>query len=114
MFNRFYKGVRSLEELDPINSYVLVDNSGFQAPHVISIENIGKAIQLKIHDDFSKRNVTSFEVSGQEENPTLPPDTFSVASRTQIAVDDNYLYVWIPKLARWKRLLLSEWNVETA
>jgi hypothetical protein len=27
-----------------------------------------------------------------------------------IAVDTNYLYVWVPQTKRWKRMPLSEWQ----
>jgi hypothetical protein len=112
--DRFFKGIRNLEQLDIVNSYVLVDNSGFKAPHVISVENIGKSLGLKIEGDLSAMNVSSVEMTGQESNPALPPDSVSFIPKTHIAVDENYLYVWIPKISKWKRLLLSDWNSEGA
>lgn len=110
MNNRFYKGVRILDNTDPINSYILIDSPSFLNPCSISIENIGKSINLKLQDDVLKQmNVSSLDISDHETNPHISPDSCNLSAKTLISVDENYLYVWISKLSKWKRIPLSDW-----
>lgn len=105
---RLHKG-HIIESFDPSNTYVKVDSNQFRKPSVISLENVGKGLKIKIEGDLSDRNLTSVEFSGQDLNPTLPPDAIPFVSKTHIAVDENFLYLWIPKLKRLKRMMLSDW-----
>ena len=107
--NRLYKGYKVVDGLDITKSFVLVDSASFKKPCTISLEKIGKAIEIKINEDIANKNVYSLEFSEQESNPQLPPNTLPLSTKTHISVDENYLYVWIPQSSRWKRILLSEW-----
>jgi len=109
--DRFHKDRKAISNLDVVNSFVQVDSAAFNRPVTISLATVGDALQIHINEDFlQRRNVVSVEVLSQEVTPELPPDSFPVTSTLHIAADDNYLYVWIPKLSKWKRLLLSDWN----
>lgn len=95
--------------LDLINTFVNVDSKLWKGPRPLSLQNLGGVLNIKIDDEINERNVTSVEYINQEENPKLPPETFNINLRTHIAVDENYLYVWIDSLKKWKRILLSDW-----
>jgi hypothetical protein len=108
---RFHKDRKSVSTLDVNNSFIQVDSAAFNRPVTISLATVGDALQIRINEDFlEKRNVVSVESAGQDISPGLPPDAFSLSSPLHLAADENYLYVWIPKLSKWKRLLLSDWN----
>lgn len=92
------------------NIFISIESKLWKRPGHLSLENLGGVLDIKINDEFKERNVTSVEYVNQEQNPNLPPNTFNVNTRTHIAVDENYLYVWIPSLKRWKRIILSDWN----
>ena len=100
--------ISSQENLN--NVFVQVESKGWRRPQTLTLENLGGILNVKVSEQiFVERNVTSVEYVNQEESPELPPNTFKVNTRTHIAVDDNYLYVWIPSLNRWKRTLLGTW-----
>lgn len=105
---RFYKN-HIIEKFDPSKTFIKVDGTSFRRPSSITLENVGKELKIRIEEDLSERNLTSVEFTNQNENPKLPPNSLPVVPKTHIAVDENYLYVWIPKISRWKRLLLSDW-----
>lgn len=46
--------------------------------------------------------------NNQDVSINLPPKNASEVLAMHIAVDDNYLYVWVKN--RWKRTLLSNWD----
>jgi hypothetical protein len=104
---RFYRNHQVIEDFEPSDTFLKIDNKIFKRPSIINLESVGKVLQIKINDDLSKLNVSSVELKGQDQNPELPPDTIPVAPLTHIAVDENYLYVWTGK--KWKRMLLSDW-----
>lgn len=108
--DRFHKGHKILEDFNPVETFIKVDSKDFQRPCTISLEVVGKILQISIDDEIFERNVTSVEFEGQDKDPTLPPNTFKISEKTHIAVDENYLYVWVPQLEKWKRMLLSDWK----
>jgi hypothetical protein len=113
--DRFYKNPGMLQEINPATTFVRLDNISFKRPVSISLEKMGQILTLKIEDDlFSEKNVSSLTFGGQDLDPALPPTACKVAQETQIAVDDNYLYIWVEKLSRWKRILLSDWSSHSA
>jgi len=103
-----YEKIKSDFQLNG-NAYLALDSEGWKRPRVTTLENLNGFINIKITEDIKEKNVTSVEYFDQNINPTIPPNTYKVNLKTHIAVDNNYLYVWVPKLNRWKRMLLSEW-----
>jgi len=92
--------------------FIEIESKSWRRPRTLTIQNLGGVLSVKLNEEaLAERNVTSVEYVNQEENPELPPDTFRVNTRTHIAVDDNYIYVWVPSLKRWKRALLSTWDI---
>ncbi len=97
------------EHIDPTTTYVPVDSGNWKRPRILTIKNFSGLLEIKFNNELLQRNVTAVDYVNQGENPELPPDTFQVNTRTHIAVDDNYIYVWIPSQSRWKRTILCEW-----
>ena len=108
MENRFYKE-NKIEEANPGNSFLPVDSNEWRKAGIISIERLGKILQIQLDEDVFKRNVTAVTFSKQDEIAELPPESLPVDPRTHISIDENYLYVWVPQSKRWKRLPLSIW-----
>ena len=110
--DRFFKEDKGAPEGFPIdNAFLPIDSGEWRKPYIISVERIGKAIQLRIDEDAAKRNVTAVKYSGQGLVPDLSPESLPVDSRTHLSVDENYLYVYVPQVQKWKRLPLSEWAI---
>ena len=106
---RLYKGYRIANNPDPSKTFTLVDSANFKKPCIISLENLAGILTVKVDDNLNNLNVVSVNCENQEDNPESPPNTFKVNTKAHIAIDDNYLYVWNPKLKKWKRILLSDW-----
>ncbi len=110
---RLYKGHRRvLKNLEISKTFILADSADFKKPSTISIEKIGEALQLKIDDDIFKKNVSAVEPLNLGINSELSPLDLPISEKIHISVDENYLYVWIQKLGKWKRILLSDWPQE--
>ena len=71
---------------------------------------LGEKLQVVANNVIAAdRNLTSIKFSNQEDAPELPPDTEAIVERSYIAIDNNYLYIWLDSLKKWKRTPLSEW-----
>ena len=111
---RYYKK-NPLLDLKPGETFIKVDSASFRRPSVISLERVGDILKIVVGEKLlEERNTSSVTFSSQDENPELPPNTLSFVPKTHIAVDENYLYVWIPSLSRWKRMMLSDWSAPSA
>ncbi|MFW6310997.1 MAG: hypothetical protein ACOC1K_02055 [Nanoarchaeota archaeon] len=107
---RFYRTRDVDDNLSFEDTYIPVDSKGWRTIRSISLDRLGNSLQLKFNENLFDRNITSIKIDKQEENPSLPPKGSSYVERTYISVDDNYLYIWIPNLKRWKRIMLSSWD----
>jgi hypothetical protein len=108
MEDRFYKD-NKVESVNSNNSFLPIDSNEWRKAGIISIEKLGKILQIQLDEDVFKRNVTAVTFSNQDEISELPPESLPVDLKTHISVDENYLYVWVPQSKRWKRLPLSCW-----
>ena len=112
MADSFYKNEK-ISNIDISNTYIQIDSDIFRKPYIISVETIGNLLQLKINNnlikDLSSKNVTSINYMGQDNNKDISPITGSPIEKTYISVDENYMYIWIDSLQKWKRILLSDW-----
>jgi hypothetical protein len=108
--DRFYKN-ESIVNADPINTVFLVDHVNFKRPYTISLETVGKILQLKLNEDLVKninsKNVTALNFLNQDTESNIPPNIEQIAQPSFIAIDENYLYVWVPQLNKWKKILLT-------
>jgi hypothetical protein len=109
---RLYKKPRLGENLDPSKTFILVDSTDFRKPVTISIETIGKALQLKIDQDLEWKNTSAVQPEELGRKPETNPDKLPISPKTHISVDENYLYVWVPQSQKWKRIPLSDWPQE--
>ena len=109
--DRFFKEDKGVPDKFSLEgTFIPVDSGTWRKPYIISVERLGNAIQLKIDEEALKtRNVTAVKYSGQDLVPELSPESLPVDLKTHLAVDENYLYVWISQSSRWKRLPLSIW-----
>jgi len=103
---KFRYGKTTEQSLDLQKVYVHIDSDNWKRTSLLSLESLAGHLSIKVNDNL---NVTSVNYVNQGENPELPPNTFRVNTRAHIAIDDNYLYVWVPSLKRWKRIILSSW-----
>jgi hypothetical protein len=106
MENRFYKE-NKIESINTENSFFLIDSNEWRKAGIISVERLGRILQIQLDEDIFKRNVTAVTFSKQDEIAELPPESLPVDPKTHISVDENYLYVWIPQSKRWKRIPLA-------
>lgn len=110
--DRLYKKPRLSENLDPSKTFVLVDSTDFIKPVTISIETIGKALQLRIDQNSEWKNISAVLPEELGRKPDTNPEKLSISPKTHISVDENYLYVWVPQSQKWKRTPLSDWPQE--
>ena len=108
--DRFFKERRDLPSRpDPDKIFIPVDSPLWKRSYTISLENLGEILSLKVEKDLSRWNVSSRSPEGYEGDPNKPPEG-SQLQDAQIAVDENWLYVWVSKSGRWKRIPLSNWS----
>lgn len=107
---RFYQNQLVGEDLDLNQNVIAIDNTSWKRPRKLSLEKLGDILKIKVNDSaFPDKNITSIKISDQEDNPKLPPNILSIVKKSYIAIDNNYLYVWIETQKKWKRIPLSEW-----
>jgi hypothetical protein len=107
-----------LERITQLNNlsdiFIEVDYPAWPRTCALTLEILNNTLQVKANEQYideklRDQNVTSVEFINQNIDPSLPPNTFPVNVKTHIAVDENYLYVWVPISNKWKRILLSDW-----
>jgi len=107
---RLYKGYRQVSsDIDLNKAVIFVDSVDFKKPSTISLETVGNALQLKIDDDINSKNICAVDSSDLDKNPTTIPAGLLLSKKTHISVDENYVYFWIAKIGKWKRIPLSDW-----
>ena len=109
MKQKSYKNDKDLSFVNPSNTFIQVNSKDWIKPGILSIEKIGDILQIKMNEDLSHMNVTSVIFEKQNEFPEIPPESIPIDTKTHLAVDSNYLYVWVPQDERWKRIPLSIW-----
>ena len=92
-----------INALDVDKTFIEVDGPGWREAQYIPLRSVLDAMDLAIPDSPNVRLVT-FE--DQDIAITRPPNTYPLDHNLHLAVDVNFLYVWIND--RWKRMPLSE------
>lgn len=110
--NRIYKYqyVKDLSEITKEDTYILLDRGNWKKERSLSLSQLQDTIEINLENNIREKNVTSIKPLDIEQAPLKSPQIHSNLQSTYISVDENYLYVWIPQLQRWKRILMSEWN----
>lgn len=106
--DRLYKN-KIVADADPESTFIKVDSTAFKRPVAISASDLGKILRIDNSVDLTDKNVSAVKFSGQDADPNLPPEEIEITDRINIAIDDNYLYIWVPSLGKWKRVMLSDW-----
>jgi hypothetical protein len=113
MSERFYRNPQ-LKAINPENTFINIDSEDFREPYTISVENLGNSIDIKLNSNLFKslneKNVSAINYIGQSDNKTMYPNLGEYSQKTFISVDENYLYVWLEKSKKWKRVLLTDWE----
>ena len=92
------------------NVHIDLSSPLWKKPKTLSLENLNGILNIKMNEDVKERNVTSIEYNNQRDNNKMVPEGVKVNERTYISNDENYLYIWVESLKKWKRIILSDWN----
>ena len=85
------------------NTFFVVDSPGWRSPGQLDIGSLRDILDIP---EDSLTNVFAYKFKDQDTDPTLPPGTHKLDKSLELAVDDNFLYVWTKH--RWKRIPLTE------
>jgi hypothetical protein len=106
---RFYKEDRNAPEIVGDKTFIQVDSGDWRKPYILSIQRLGETLQIKLDKDLSNFNITSVKFENQDFVPERSPESLPINDKSHLAVDENYLYIWVPQVERWKRIPLSIW-----
>ena len=110
MNERFYKNEKAERPNEIVDALLLIDSGKWKRPRTLTIEKLEETLNVRLNEGLEDKNVTSVSYSDQEDHPDVLPNGIPIIEKTFISVDENYLYVWIPQLKKWKRTLLSNWE----
>lgn len=79
------------------NVFITVESPIWRQPNKIDVEALGEILEI---------NIGIVDFIDQDVSINRPPDTYPINSKLEIAVDKNFLYVWVKD--RWKRIPLTE------
>lgn len=105
---KIYKN-KKVSSVNPERAYLRVEGIDFKRPVAISASDLSKVLLGEVNEDMTRKNVSGVEFSGQDEDPKKKPEEISVSDQINIAIDDSYLYIWVPSLKKWKRIMLGDW-----
>lgn len=112
-YPRFFGPKRPQQaDIAPDNTFLLVDSNAFKRPNVITVETLGNVLKLKINENLDSKNVSTVQFMGLYKDVSANPNKMPISPQLHLSVDENYLYVWVPQIGRWKRMLLSSWVSE--
>ena len=111
MSDRFFKDRRhEIKNINIDGAMVKIDSQEFRQPHIISVREIANSINLQFNkESVEDKNLSVIGFDSQDSEPTKSPDDTLYVQKTFMAIDENYMYVWIPSLSKWKRIPLSDW-----
>lgn len=99
---------KSLKQIDIDNAMVQIYSKEFPRPFKISLRDIANSINKQIENNESSQwNFKNGEFENIEKIPKKPTNN-AVIQKTFMATDDNYLYIWLPDLNKWKRIPMTE------
>ena len=105
---RLYKD-KVVNEADPDQTFIKIDSARFKRPMAISASDLSKILLSSINTDTASNSVSAVVFSGQDEDPSKPPEDIKISDVVNIAIDENYLYIWVPSANKWKRIMLGDW-----
>ena len=93
------------EHIKTDDAFFIIDSPSWRTPGSIDIGSLREILEIP-NAKNSSANVFVYKFKDQDNDPTLPPGTTKLDKNLELAVDDNFLYIWIKN--RWKRVPLSE------
>ena len=106
--------VVDINSIDKSNVFIAVDSQAWRQPQKISLENFSGPISidpssLSINLPSISQNFFCEPFDDHDISYNRPPLNTSHVSAMHAALDDNYLYIWVQKQRKWKRVPLSDW-----
>jgi len=93
------------------NILIPIDSANWKTSRTISLNDFRTLIldpdSLKI---VFKPTVFAKKFIDQDASINRPPKTYPIDNSLHLAVDENYLYIWIEKNKSWKRILISDYS----
>lgn len=103
---------KSLRQVNVDNAMIQIYSEEFPRPFKISLRDIANSINQQLFKDneSAQWNFSKGEFENVIKKPSKPkkPTPDATVQKTFMATDDNYLYVWLPKLDKWKRIPMTE------
>ena len=106
------KKIYKHKKVDVINTdrtFLKIESVDFKRPVAISASDLSKVLLGEVNDDMARKNVSAVEFNGQDVDPKKNPKGIHVTDQINIAIDDSYLYIWVPSAKKWKRIMLGDW-----
>lgn len=88
--------------IDITKTYIEIESAEWRESELVKLEDLIKLLNL----DSSISNINLVTFKDQNINRKSPPKNYLAAKNLDLAVDDNYLYVW--RDSKWKRVPLSD------
>ena len=100
--------------IDKSSIYVAVDSNSWRVPKKITVEELIDNVTIDpsslnitilpnkpnfFYDTFNNHDVSYYQL----------PQNSSELNAVHAVMDDNYLYIWVEKQRKWKRIPLSDW-----
>jgi len=108
--DRFFRKIVNTvkKNINEINPVFLIDSKSLKQPSGLKYTDL-KEILLQDISINTNNNINIVKYENQSENPEIPPGSTKINIPLNMAIDKNYLYIWIEDEKRWKRILLSNW-----
>lgn len=107
------KFIRDVSTLDNTPIFVEISSPGWRNPEKIELKELSKSL-LK-HTKHPKEVKEGFQLEmfkDQDVSYYTPPQNNLEVKPLIAAIDENYLYIWMAKQKKWKRIPLSDWELE--
>jgi len=106
---RIYKDLLKTDNPNPDTTFIKVDSNDFKRPMAISATGLGKILNLRLDADLDSKNVSGLQFKGQDQDPRMNPEQIPIDNKVFIAIDENFLYIWVSIVKKWKRIPLGDW-----
>lgn len=94
------------------NTFIELNSPTWRSPSKLSLQNLKNALSINpqtLQVEMSSQGVNYVNFDQYNISYTVPPKSSSEFTGVTLSMDENYLYIWIEKQKRWKRIPLSEW-----
>lgn len=93
--------------------YIEITSPAWRSPEKMEIGELAKKVSKHIKlDTNDKESFLLEKFKDQDISYYTPPQNKLEGKPLIAAMDENYLYVWVKKQKKWKRIPLSDWELE--